>query len=403
MARDHGRVLCKIWQDKDFRALPRTTQCLYIQLLSQPNVNNAGVLPLMLSKWAKGCDELAGSDALLEDLAILVDREFIVVDTDSEEVLVRSFIRNDGGMAHKYIFKNALTCAEAVESEKIRKVLAAELRRIRGAEARRVAEILDPSEPDQEAVQTDSESLPNVEVIPSESHSDPIAIPSESGMAFESHSNHCGVGEGEGVGGSYVVGHLGGVAQAPTHNAHTREEAPQPQPNSEIGELPDPWCSQHPGGTSEPCRTCKTERTRHERAAAEAPRRAALAESERARRAAEDRAQAIANCTLCNDAGFVGGVYGRTAGTKCDHDPGTADRARRHSEQIRTNLAAKKAPSPSPEEIAKIRAELDSMPPEPDSDDAPPETARSVSVPPSRPEPTPEDESLTTQENEIHA
>src|SRR5690606_9062734 len=96
MARDHGRILCRIWSDKDFRALPRTAQALYMQLLSQKEINNAGVLPLMLSKWAKGCDEIETSEDLVPDLAALIAARFIVVDSDTEEVLVRSFIRNDG-------------------------------------------------------------------------------------------------------------------------------------------------------------------------------------------------------------------------------------------------------------------------------------------------------------------
>ncbi|MFJ1461800.1 hypothetical protein [Nocardia sp. N2S4-5] len=337
MARDHGRVLCKIWQDKDFRALPRTAQALYIQLLSQPNVNNAGVLPLMLSKWGKGCDDLTREE-LTRDLAVLVDASFIIVDTDSEEVLIRSFIRNDGGMAHKYIFKNALKMAEAVESGLIRRALAVELRRIRSAEAARVAEILDPSETDSEPVTATPEPDSNADVNPSESHSNTIPNASEShpenGMPSESHSDHCGEGEGEGVGETPVVGHLGGVARTPAPDAHTREEPPT------LEEIPaTPFCDRHPGGTPDNCRACADRRKRYEATAAQraeaeaAQRRAeARAKSDAARTAADDRARAIAGCGMCDDDGELPG------GAICDHDPDRLARAARGVARARAAL-----------------------------------------------------------------
>lgn len=219
--RDHGRILCKIWQDKDFRALPRTAQTLYMQLLSQATVNNAGVLQLQVAKWAKGCDELTEAQ-VWEDLGVLERRKWVVVDVDSFEVLIRSFMRHDGGLAHKYILRNALRCAQAVESERIRRVLAIELYRLGNAEAKKVADILSADSLDSDADSMGSGSDANAEVIPSESHSDPVEIPSESdpenGMAFESHSDHLGVGEGVGVGNCSDSGYV----QQTSSSAKTR-------------------------------------------------------------------------------------------------------------------------------------------------------------------------------------
>ncbi|WP_433568110.1 hypothetical protein ACQP1O_42920 (plasmid) [Nocardia sp. CA-151230] len=210
--RDHGRILCKIWQDKDFRGLPRSAQALYMQLLSQPTVNNAGVLPLQVTKWVKGCAELT-VDAVWRDLGTLSQRGFIVVDNDeTEEVLIRSFIRHDGGIKHKYILKNALKCAESAESPVIRKALAIELYRLKLPEASRVADILAASESDSDSVEEGSEWGLNAEVNPSKWHSDGFANGSGSdpgeGMAFESHSDHSGVGEGVGVRNCSDVGYV---------------------------------------------------------------------------------------------------------------------------------------------------------------------------------------------------
>ena len=62
MANAAGMLKESIWRDKDFRALPRTAQTLYAQLLSQKELDRAGVQPLQVTKWAKGCDEITDSD-----------------------------------------------------------------------------------------------------------------------------------------------------------------------------------------------------------------------------------------------------------------------------------------------------------------------------------------------------
>lgn len=323
MARDHGRVLCKIWNDKDFRALSRSAQAMYMQLLSQQSVNNAGVLPLQVSKWAKGCDELT-TEQVWADLEELISRGYVVVDTDTEETLIRSFIRNDGGMAHKYIFKNALTCAQAAESDDVRLALATELYRLKRSDATQVADILAPSEPD-----------PDPDSMPSESHSNPIPMPPEPdpeiGMAFESHSNHCGVGEGEGVTLSSVVGYVG-ESRA---RAGARDETPSNQP-------PSRYCPKHPEGTSNPCWGCASAREAHESwTAGESARQSAAARrlaEERAveiRQAAEYRKRAIADCGMCDADGFLD-ADGRKS--LCSHDPDDAERGQRGMAAVRAAM-----------------------------------------------------------------
>src|SRR5690606_238647 len=120
------------------------------------------------SKWAKGCDEIETSEDLVPDLAALIAARFIVVDSDTEEVLVRSFIRNDGVLKQPNVFKNALRCAEGVESQAIRSALAVELRRTGRSDAARVADEIDPPG-------TDPDPVPD----PSRRDSEPFENPSE--------------------------------------------------------------------------------------------------------------------------------------------------------------------------------------------------------------------------------
>ncbi len=215
MARDHGRVLCAIWRDRDFRQRSIAAQRLYMLLLSQANVNNAGVLPLQVSKWAKGCDQTRSDDiqAALDELA---EHRFVFYDEDTEEALIRSYMRNDGVMKHKYIWTNALRCAEHTESPVLREVLAEELLRTRRKDAEAVAATLMgmPPEPDPDGIPIPSETDSN-----DQCHSDAIEITR-------------GRGKGRGKG--------------------------EPSVATQVGEGPRPECSKHEtnyeGGSCLPCK-----------------------------------------------------------------------------------------------------------------------------------------------------
>jgi hypothetical protein len=101
-------------------------------------------------------------------------------------------------------------------------------------------------------------------------------------------------------------------------------------------EPPSPHCSDHPNGTTAPCRGCADGRRAAEAFEAAERRRRATEESERKRHAAEIRARAIANCNLCDAEGYAGGRV-------CSHDPEEVDRAKRGSEAVRAALAQRKA------------------------------------------------------------
>lgn len=95
MARRYARVKVNIWADLDFRALTPIAQHLYFVLLTSPSLNLAGVAdwrPSRLSALAKGLTpgkiRAAGEE--------LEQARFVVIDEDTEEVLVRTFVRHDG-------------------------------------------------------------------------------------------------------------------------------------------------------------------------------------------------------------------------------------------------------------------------------------------------------------------
>lgn len=170
MAREHANLSLDIWSDPDFQELPPSQQRLYMLLFSQKTINNAGVLPMQVSKWAKGSKHTTVAE-IEADLAALESRRYVLADRDTEEVLVRSYIRRDGVAKHKYLLKNALTVAKRTESRVLRSALAVELRRLGSPEADVVADELaasatqTPLEPHSNGIPVASDSGSNAQVV----------------------------------------------------------------------------------------------------------------------------------------------------------------------------------------------------------------------------------------------
>lgn len=129
MASDFAPLLRSIWSDEDWRALPVDAQHAYLMLLSHPDRNSAGVLSLTRRKWQRLAADLH-PDRLDAALAVLDDAGFIVLDDDTEEVLVRAFIRRATVYKHIRMFANALREVSEVESPRLRSALGQELVRL---------------------------------------------------------------------------------------------------------------------------------------------------------------------------------------------------------------------------------------------------------------------------------
>jgi len=129
MARGHGRILTSIWEDADFLALDQQAQRLYLFLISQPNLNHAGLLDLTLRRWARKAAGLSVAD-LDKLLTALEQARFVVVDDDTEELLIRSFVRNDGVWRMPKVMGAMVSGALEISSPKLRQALLAEMDRI---------------------------------------------------------------------------------------------------------------------------------------------------------------------------------------------------------------------------------------------------------------------------------
>lgn len=125
---NYGKLFSRIWTDPEFTALDAPTQQLYCLLISHSTRDHAGVLPMALRRWARSTHG-ATATTVRAALSVLVERGFVVADWDTEEVLVRSFIRNDEVYKQPQVMRSALKSAAVVESETLRWALHDEIER----------------------------------------------------------------------------------------------------------------------------------------------------------------------------------------------------------------------------------------------------------------------------------
>ena len=130
MARDHARINLAIWSDDDWRDLTPAAQHLYFVLLTQPTLTYAGVadwrparLRALAGEWDGETFDRAASE--------LARNLYIVVDEDTEEALIRSFVRHDGLMKQRNMAVSMVRAYEAIASKGIRGVFVHELGRLR--------------------------------------------------------------------------------------------------------------------------------------------------------------------------------------------------------------------------------------------------------------------------------
>jgi hypothetical protein len=118
-----------IWNDPDFLALEEGPQRLYMFLLSQPDLSHAGLVPLRIGRWAKKV--AGGSRELIQKrIDTLAETRFVVVDDDTEELLIRTFVRNDGVYKQPKVMLRLREDAKQIESAALRAAFRTELDRL---------------------------------------------------------------------------------------------------------------------------------------------------------------------------------------------------------------------------------------------------------------------------------
>lgn len=233
MAREHARILCSIWQpDDDFVERTPEAQRLFFLVISQREMNNAGVIPLMISKWARRSKHTTVAD-IEKPLAELIEHRYFVVDEATEELFVRSFMRRDEVLRHPYMRRSAMRFVEQIESPALRRAAAVELRRIGHPEGVATASLLDP----------DGSSTTHrdpIESGTSTTHRDAVESGTQTthrdGIESGSKTTRGGRGGGRGRGSVPSVGGSDGG------DARARNDPPPPEPNLDPN---NPRCGRH--------------------------------------------------------------------------------------------------------------------------------------------------------------
>ncbi|NUO92760.1 MAG: hypothetical protein HOQ18_18335 [Dermatophilaceae bacterium] len=121
--------MAAIWSDPDFIAMRATAQRMFMFLLSQPDLSHAGLLPMRVNRWAKKAEDLTAR-TVRSELDYLAERDYVVVDEDTEDVLIRTMVRNDGVYKQPKVMIRMREDARQIESPMLRAAFRQELDRL---------------------------------------------------------------------------------------------------------------------------------------------------------------------------------------------------------------------------------------------------------------------------------
>jgi hypothetical protein len=127
--RDRANIRTDIWNDDSFRALTGPAQLLYLQLLTSATLSYAGVAdwrPKRLASISGGRAAAEVNKAAEE----LTQGLYIVIDEDTEEVLIRSFLKHDGLLQKPNVAKAMVTAWGRIYSLTLKGVVVHELNRL---------------------------------------------------------------------------------------------------------------------------------------------------------------------------------------------------------------------------------------------------------------------------------
>lgn len=337
MAREYARIRISIAGDDHLEELSPAAQWLYFRILiPDPQLSHCGVtrwLPKRLVHKAAGLT----LDYILAAAAELERERFALFDDDTEEVLVRSYLRSEELLRNP---KMAVAVADAylgVASRQLKAAVASEVHR-------------DKAEHPDYSSWTHAISREAVTLLLTAKTSDQVPY-------VATFTNLIGVRNGD-TGAVLTTNQNGNQKTNPDRGhetqsedqadplhlvptslqpAHTslggyvgreRHQGAEPDPNA-----PNPVCTRHPNGNpdDEPCNGCRAVNQAAARAALQAKADAEQAAAAQRESDAVARAMAIVECDQCDDDGYAGT-------TVCNHRTDQADTNARGIAAVRAVL-----------------------------------------------------------------
>lgn len=126
---EYGKIFKRAWGDPDFKSLTAAEQLLYLKLISQPDISLAGVLTYAPTRWATQTHGLVVAD-IEQTFVGLAGKNYAISDLDTQEVLVRSYIRNDLGWRSPRTMIGIANAVGRVLSPTLRGIISRELMRL---------------------------------------------------------------------------------------------------------------------------------------------------------------------------------------------------------------------------------------------------------------------------------
>lgn len=366
MVREYARLRVSSYDDPDVEALTIEAQWLYYKvLLAHPTLSSCGVMDWRPKKLVrKGSN--AGPVKILAAAAELEHARFLMFNLETEEVLLRSYVRGDELLKNPKMAGAVIKAYQAVASRELQAALVTEIIRIRKENpdysswshkdtAEDLSRIL--LRPDLSTVGYTNAFVDRIDYGNTDVNPDEIGNPSS---VENGDTEPIPEGDTEPV--RYDDVDLDADDQtnsAPIPSTYTRSHKPAPNGGYETGvphqgattvqdDPPPKTCPDHPDGTTAACTSCRIFRRAREAHDADVKQQQTEARTAEVQAAAELRRTAIIDCGMCDDDGYMGT-------TQCNHDPDTVDRARRGAAQVRAVLAAN----------AAKRTENDGPPPNP--------------------------------------
>lgn len=135
MARDYAALYTTVWTDRDWRSLTVAQQHGYWLLLTQPKVSPCGVLDFIPGRLANLAADMSRGriESVVDDLCKTQPRPYLVLDGETYELLLRSFVRWDSLIKSERPAKAIAKDWDAISSDTIRQAVLDELRAHRRA------------------------------------------------------------------------------------------------------------------------------------------------------------------------------------------------------------------------------------------------------------------------------
>ncbi|KZM70775.1 hypothetical protein [Nocardia terpenica] len=372
MAREFARIRLSIWEDEPYLDLTPAAQHLYYVLTTDPGLSYCGCVdwrPARLRPRARGWTRPQIHAAAAE----LEAARFVLFDPDTEEALVRSLIRSDELLRNPKLALAVVKAYGALASRTLRAAVVTELKRDRHEHpeysswshsmsavqlsrllslpdldtvgyTHRITDPVPVGETPRIAPITNGITNPNADqngyrITNLIGDAEPVAntdadrsvspipttdrITSAIGDADRSVSYQQTADSRQQTSGGSVTGvrHVPEPLPPPDDPPSTfhpgHETGPVAPAQTGPGE-PSQWCDRHPGGTPDPCRACQTARQAHHEWQRD--------RAERRRVAADHKRADIADCALCDEAGWrTPPAELRDADppvVRCNHKPG---------------------------------------------------------------------------------